>query len=235
MSLWSAISLAYLLISCPFQMSCSKYLLVRELFFFLQQIIVCLILTLRTYALYGCNRRLLSCMLIIGLALLGGASVGTFGGNSNSATDLQGSCQNTFIAEAAARHGLGWVAIFVYELLIFVLTVFRTCKTSGWPRLSLTYRRNIFDIMFQDGAMYFAAMALTNIPNILTYYCGSTITGGNLATFTSCMSVTLTSRLVLNLHKSTDTGIFSTVIRDDSLSLDVLTTRVNIQSVISSH
>lgn len=81
--------------------------------------------------------------------------------------------------------------------------------------------------------MYFAAMTLINIPNILTYYCGSDITRGNLATFTSCISVTLISRLVLNLHKSTDAGIFSTAIWDNSISLDVFTTRLGVQAVIS--
>ncbi|KAG1771988.1 hypothetical protein EV702DRAFT_630238 [Suillus placidus] len=174
MLLWLAISLACLSISCPpFQMSCSTYMLVRELSLFLSQIAVCLILTLRIYALYGRSRRLLSCMVITGIALTGGASAGSFGDNSNTATYIQGSdCHNTFTAETAARYGLAWVAVFVYELLIFVLTIFRTCKTRGFL-LSSSSSRNILDIIFQDGAMYFAAMTLINLPNILTYYCGS--------------------------------------------------------------
>ncbi|KAG1750888.1 hypothetical protein EDB19DRAFT_1904285 [Suillus lakei] len=49
------------------------------------------------------------------------------------------------------------------------------------------------------------------------------------------MSVTLISRLMLNLHKSIDAGIFSTPALDDGLSLAVLTTGVNVQSAISSH
>ncbi|KAG1726402.1 hypothetical protein EDB19DRAFT_1752603 [Suillus lakei] len=156
--------------------SCSKYMLVRELFLFLQQITVCLTLTLRTYALYGRSRRLLCCLVIISLALAGAASAGSFGDNSNTATDMQGSdCHNTLTAETAVRYGLAWVAVFVYESLIFVLTIFRTCKIRGLLRLSLS-RRNILDIMFQDGAMYFAAMTLINLPNILTYYCGSVST-----------------------------------------------------------
>lgn len=81
---------------------CSRYMLIRELFFFLQQIIVCLTLTLRIYALYGRSKRLLGCMLIIGFALLGGASAGTFspGDNSNTVTYIPGDdCHNTFTAE----------------------------------------------------------------------------------------------------------------------------------------
>jgi hypothetical protein len=55
-----------------------------------------------------------------------------------------------------------------------------------------------------------------------------------LLNMTPSMSVTLISRLVLNLHKTTDNGIFSTAIRDDDLGLDVLTTRIIVQAVISS-
>ncbi|KAG1871487.1 hypothetical protein F4604DRAFT_1681591 [Suillus subluteus] len=243
--------------------------LLRELHLFLQQITVAFTLTLRIHALYGRNWRLLSCMVIIGLALMAGASASSYSDN-NTTTYIQGSdCHNTFTAEAYVipfiGHGLAWIAVFVYDLLIFVLMVFRTCKTRGLLRLSLS-SRDIPGVIFQDGifsvthVIYILnqenagviAMTLINIPNILMYYCGSVsthphlasrlanfltidkdITRGNLATFTGCMSVTLVSRLVLNLHKSTDDGIFSAAIRNDGPSLDVITTSV--QAVVSSH
>lgn len=211
---------------------CSIYERFRPLFFFVQQMIVCLILTLRIYALYGRSKHLLSWMAMISLVLVGIIFVGYFRDHSDTATDIQGSdCHQTGIY---VRNGAAWIAMFGYELLIFVLTVFRTCKTRGLPRLSLISRKNILDIIFQDGAMYFAAMTLVNLPNMLMYFRGSVDTRGSLATFTSCMSVTLISRLMLNLHKSIDTGIFSTPARDDP-SLAVLTSRVNVQSAISSH
>ncbi|KAG1867214.1 hypothetical protein DFJ58DRAFT_768945 [Suillus subalutaceus] len=83
--------------------------------------------------------------------------------------------------------------------------------------------------------MYFGAMTLVNIPNILTYYSGSVTIRGGLATLTSCLSVTLISRLMLNLHQSIDTGICSISARDEGPSLAVFTTRINVQSAISSH
>ncbi|KAG2340242.1 hypothetical protein BDR05DRAFT_547919 [Suillus weaverae] len=135
----------------------------------------------------------------------------------------------------SARFGLAWLAILGFELLIFVLTVHRTCKTRGLLRLRLVTRRNIVDVMFHDGAMYFGAMTLCNIPNIVMYYYGSGVINGSLglATLTSCMSVTLISRLMLNLHKSIDSGIFSVPARDDDHCLSVLTTRINVQSAIA--
>jgi hypothetical protein len=52
-----------------------------------------------------------------------------------------------------AGYGLAWVAVFVYELLIFVLTIFRTCKTRGFRQL-FSSNRNIIDIIFQDGIFF---------------------------------------------------------------------------------
>lgn len=131
-----------------------------------------------------------------------------------------------------AGPGLGWTTLLLYELLIFSLTVYRICKTRG---LSLiTSRRNLLDIMFQDGAMYFAVMTLVNLPNILMSYCGPNTTRGSLATLTSCVSVALVSRLMLNLHKSVDTGILTTPVRNDNGDY-VLTTRIDVeQSAIAS-
>lgn len=131
--------------------------------------------------------------------------------------------------------GLAWLAEMVFELLIFILIVYRICKTKGLLRLSPVTRGNIIDIIFHDGAMYFGAMALINTPNIMTYYSGSVAVRGSLSTLTGCLSVTLMSRLMLNLHKSIDAGIFSITTHDEGPSLAILTTRINVQSAISSH
>ncbi|KAG2368653.1 hypothetical protein BDR07DRAFT_1390494 [Suillus spraguei] len=194
-------------------------------------------MTIRTYALYGRSRHLLAWLLIILVALAGAASVGTFGRFSGNTIIFPGiGCYETYTAETSIRLGLAWVALFVFDLLIFTLTVYMICKTRGLLRLSLLTRRNVIDTIFHDGAMYFGAMALFNIPNILTYYTGSGMISGTLGAFTSCMSVTLISRLMLNLHKSIDTGIFSTLAPDnDDECLIIITTRVNVESANSSH
>jgi len=47
------------------------------------------------------------------------------------------------------------VALSGYESLIFVLTVIRIFKIKGLLRLSLIRsRRNIIDVMFQDGKCF---------------------------------------------------------------------------------
>jgi hypothetical protein len=208
--------------------SCQKYLLSRELLIFGQQFIVCFILSLRTYALYGRSKRLLIWMVVAGIALAGVASVG-ISGHSTVIIVPGVNCFESDVSVTLASPGLAWVALFAYELLIFVLTVSRICKTKGMlrsPYLVMS-RQNIIDIIFQDGAMYFGAMTVSNIPNILMFYYGSGINQFNLATFTSCISVTLVSRLMLNLHKSIN---FTTPIQDDNHDPYIFTSRASIHA-----
>ncbi|KAG1720378.1 hypothetical protein EDB19DRAFT_574986 [Suillus lakei] len=218
------------------RLSCSKYALYRQLAVFLQAAIVCIIMTIRTYALYSCSKRLLTWVAIVMIALGGLACAGTFGQFSGDVQIVPGlGCNETFSKVVAARIGLAYVALFIFDLFIFILTVYRIFKTCGVLRLSLVTRRNIIGIIFRDGAMFFGAMTLSNIPNILTYYFGSIGLRGCLTTFTGCMSVTLISRLMLNLHQTIDTGIFSIPAQDDGPNPLVLSTRVSVQSAISSH
>ncbi|KAG2138508.1 hypothetical protein DEU56DRAFT_944941 [Suillus clintonianus] len=186
--------------------------------------------------IYRLRKRLLAWITIIFLVLAGGSFAVCFGHHTSDETISLGvGCYDTYTAEAAARFGVAWLALFAFESLIFVLTVHRTSKTRGLLRLRLATagKRNVLDIMFHDGALYFGAMTLCNIPNILMYYSGSGVIRGSLGltTFTSCISVTLISRLMLNLHKSIDSGILSTPARgDDCHNLSVFTTRINVQS-----
>ncbi|KAG0699218.1 hypothetical protein DFH29DRAFT_1070783 [Suillus ampliporus] len=159
-----------------------------------------------------CSKRLLACMIIIIVALGGGASAGTFGHFSSNATTI--------------LPGVGCHEIYSAQMYAILFVALRACsnvvaepsvlgwiyKTRGLLRPSLVTRRYVIDIVFHDGAMYFGAMVLCNIPNILTYYAAI---AGMLSTFTSCMSVTLISRLMLNLHKSVGVGVFSTSAWDD--------------------
>lgn len=211
--------------------SCSKYLLAREMLIRFQQTLICIILFLRTYALYGRSKRLLKWMVIISLPLAAAVWSGTFLHDSNNVTD--GKCHEIYTTVTSIRRGIAWLAMFILELLIFALTVFKVCKTRGLPRFFQISRRDILDVIFYDGVMYFAGMTLVNLSNILTYFCGLDITRGSLSTITSCMSVNLISRLMLNLHESMDAGIFST---SATTSIDILTTRVSVlQSEVSSH
>jgi hypothetical protein len=69
--------------------------------------------------------------------------------------------------------GLAWVAEMVFELLIFILIVYRICKTRGLLRLSLVTRRNIIDVIFHDGKLFVVSNLHTlNQPNAGAMYIG---------------------------------------------------------------
>ncbi|KAJ8453745.1 hypothetical protein ONZ45_g19585 [Pleurotus djamor] len=82
-----------------------------------------------------------------------------------------------------------------------------------------------------SGALYFAVMVLANLLNILTFYLPSPLLRGSLATFASLTSVTMISRLLLNLHVNfasigdrpslpSDDALFTTVYVVDELGGD---------------
>ncbi|KAG1786691.1 uncharacterized protein HD556DRAFT_1413908 [Suillus plorans] len=191
-----------------------------------QQIFICLTLTLRTYALYGRNRRLLKWMLIMGAVFIAASAVGAFRLNLTGSAIDNGHCHEIYTTPTY----MTWVTMFIYELLIFALTVFGTLKDRGSPRFYLISRRDILGVIFQDAdPLSLRGMALVNLPNILTYF---DIAIGSLNAFTTCVSVTLISRLMLNLHGCVDTGIFATLAET---SCHVLTTVVDVEFVDSSH
>ncbi|KAJ7815783.1 hypothetical protein B0H14DRAFT_1404335 [Mycena olivaceomarginata] len=93
--------------------------------------------------------------------------------------------------------------------MIFCLLFFKSLHTrrdSGlrWAQIP------ILSLLIRDGSIYFALMATVNLANILTSYIAEPLLVSCLSTFASNMSVTMMSRLMLNLHAVESTGIFST-------------------------
>jgi len=141
---------------------------------------------------------------------------------------LQG-CHVAIMQTTAIRLATAWEGVFVLDSTIFGLTVFNAYTTIR--RMGSLVNMPLHRLIVRDGALYFGAMALANLSNISTYYLGAPLSRGALSTFASCMSVTLVSRLMLNLHESGDAGILtdltsSIVIRGGrALPDDVVETR----------
>ncbi|KAI6012069.1 hypothetical protein PISMIDRAFT_332445 [Pisolithus microcarpus 441] len=64
-------------------------------------------------------------------------------------------------------------------------------------------------LLLRDGAIYFGIVAIANLANIVSFYAAPELLKGGLSTFSICIAITMVSRLMLNLHKTADTGIFS--------------------------
>jgi len=199
--------------SLPLQ-SCKQYNLFRQLMLVLNQVLVCILLTLRIYALYSCSVRILTYMVGSGAVLAGISCWALFGQKSAPAQQSSG-CHIGLSRVTAIRLASAWEALFIYDSILFSLIVLKTWRTR--KDFSMNASRTavpILYIIFRDGATYFAVMALANLTNILTFYLCDPFMRGVLSTFASAISVTMMSRLMLNLHETAESGIYSTTRTD---------------------
>lgn len=174
------------------------------------QYIICIIMILRVYALYGGSKRILWALIGIGVALTGTVAYNAQGQHATTLTVLPG-CHPD-LSKTSSYHSAGlWIALFVFDSMIFGLIVY-----NGW---SLCRRRGIsmplHTLIIRDGAAYFGVVMLSNLANIATFFNNSPILPGALATFANCVSITMMARIMLNLHEYAEQGVCT---RDGSSS-----------------
>ncbi|KAF5352928.1 hypothetical protein D9758_007959 [Tetrapyrgos nigripes] len=182
--------------------SCEPLHIFHEAYLFVTEVNVCLLLTLRIYAIYDRNKRVLGFMAFVGL-ILGGlalfASFYTFVPSTDPPVSLtsMGCHTDLDVIPHGAQEAAAWEALFVYDCLLFTMIILKGRKT----RRSVG-RVPLLDIIIQDGASYFGVMAVANLANILTFYFAGPSTRGGLSTFSNAVSVTMMSRLTFHLHEN---------------------------------
>ncbi|KAJ3914936.1 hypothetical protein F5877DRAFT_49549, partial [Lentinula edodes] len=177
--------------------SCRPFHLFREILLVLTQVIVCILLTIRIYALYHCSRRMLIYMLVTGFTL-GGLSIVSL------IYMLTKPCSPRLIDHSLIEVAAAWEALFLYDSMLFVMTLHKAYKTRYELRQE-RLRIPLVVIILRDGSV----MALANLINISTFYYAQPFLRGALCTFASSMSVTIMSRLMLNLHQISETGLYT--------------------------
>jgi len=195
--------------------SCKNYDLAHQIFIIVNQTFVCLLLMLRTWALYGRNSHILRLMIGVALILLGTAGWSQVGQQSHYATDIPG-CNVAYSKKGAIHIAVAWESLLVFDSFIFILTILKTYKGRRRHHLISLRRINIVSLILRDGAVYYVVMVLANLGNILTFYLASPMLRGCLTSFSSCISVTMMSRLMLNLHSAASAGILSAPTLDTS-------------------
>jgi len=190
-------------------MSCRHYNLFRQTLLIAQQAIVCILLTLRTYALYRRSLRVLRFLLGSGVVLAGVGLWAMFGQKS-APSQIGSGCHVGLSKVTAIRLASAWQALFVYDCLIFGLTVAKAWSARKDHAVT-GINVPLVTLVVRDGALYFAVMGFGNFMNMVSYYFGGPFLRGGFSTFASNLSVTMMSRLMLNLHESAEEGIPSTV------------------------
>ncbi|KAF8188825.1 hypothetical protein K438DRAFT_1833405 [Mycena galopus ATCC 62051] len=184
---------------------CMRATILRQVHLFATQVVVSLIMILRVYALYGSNLRVTCLLLGIGACVIA-VTVWSMYGQKSAPAFLEG-CHVAIMRSTAVRLAGAWQALLFLDCTIFGLTVFNAYTTTRQmgPLVNLP----LHQVIVRDGALYFAAVAVANFSNMSTFYVGLPLFHGALSTFASCIAVTMVSRLMLNLHKYAEIGIFT--------------------------
>ncbi|KAL4244460.1 hypothetical protein ABKN59_008691 [Abortiporus biennis] len=206
--------------------ACRTYSTFRELMLVIAQIFVGVILGWRTYALYGRSKPIAALLFTVAGAVvaLGIWSVLT---QEPGPANITMGCQFTETAASGIRIAGGWEGLMMFDLVIFLLTLLKTLQTRRETFVDESYDRGRFDsvveLILRDGAIYFAVMGCANVTNAITFYALPLELQGGVSTFSSSLSVTLTSRLMLNLRKEALLSIHGSAFTETDARLTMYT------------
>lgn len=185
---------------------CIQYIRCRQVLLFVNHAVVCMLFILRTYALYGRNNRLLALFFLTSITLASVVAWSLVGQQATPAVNVPG-CQMIYNTKTAIHLAVSYEALCVFDTLVFGLTVYKTFKVGVQSKGHS--KPDLVMLLLRDGAIYFAIVAIANLANILSFYVAPELLKGGLSTLSICIAITMVSRLMLNLHKIADTGIFS--------------------------
>ncbi|CAL1708438.1 unnamed protein product [Somion occarium] len=178
--------------------ACQGYAFFRQVILVIAQVIVCFLCFLRTYALYGRSERILVLILSVALVLFILACWSLVG--QHSEYSITHGCHQAINKTTAVHLAVAWEVLFAYDCMIFALTIYKTYQER--TRRNVAALNTLVELIWRDGAIYFAVMASVNAANVLTFYFLSPSLKGVLSTFASSISVTMMSRIMLNLHET---------------------------------
>jgi len=173
--------------------SAENYLLV------LQETLVEATLAIRVCAMYGFNRKVFASLAVAATITISLGAWAVMGPEVTLTVNLPG-CAVATSHTQAIRMAAAWEAQLFCDILILGLTLRRAYTYHLAVGLG---SRSLLGRMVRDGAVYFGMLCLVNLANIFMLYYGDVVTAGSLAWVASAISVTMVSRLILNLHDAT--------------------------------
>ncbi|KAJ7882160.1 hypothetical protein B0H13DRAFT_2667432 [Mycena leptocephala] len=192
---------------------CNKIHQYHEYFSVVMQIIIGIMLILRTYALYERSRRVLAFMVYISAGVIAVGAWSVISGPSRKPGDdvpplhLYIGCSSGLSYSQSVGLAAAWAGMGVFDATIFLLTLYRALSHHRAQGLDLV------TVLVRDGSIYFGIIVIANISNILTFILAEPYTRGTPTTFTNVISSIMISRLMFNLRDpslSTMSGRFST-------------------------
>ncbi|KAJ7728700.1 hypothetical protein DFH07DRAFT_850965 [Mycena maculata] len=169
----------------------------HQYFIIATQLMVGVMLILRTHALYERNRRVLILMLAVAAS---GVVVGLWSvitgktGNTVENLPLYFGCNYAISQSQGVSLASAWAGVAVFDCMIFLLTLYKVFSRRR------TRGTDLFTVLLRDGSVYFGVMVMSNLSNILSFVLGSPYTRGIATTWTNIISSIMISRLMLNLR-----------------------------------
>ncbi|KAJ7209022.1 hypothetical protein B0H12DRAFT_1330135 [Mycena haematopus] len=185
----------------PDKLPLSVYALCRALrayhqyFALLSQVLVAVMLIMRTFALYGRSKKILAFTILVTLGAFVFAAWILFTGNDSDTLSAQidaFGCPIGTSHSKSLRLGAAWSGMLVFDITIFGLTLFKALRLN-------VRRGDLVTILLRDGSVYFALMVISNAYNIATYTMGNPFTRGSATTVTNIVSSIMISRLHFNI------------------------------------
>lgn len=175
---------------CPALSSFHQYLAVAI------QVMVGILLIMRTYALYERNIWVLLFICACGLTVIvfGTWSVAAGRSTEEDLTLPKIGCVPPTDRADAYRFASAWTGMLLFDILIFSMTVYKSLRRGRGGD------RTLLNIMLRDGAMYFGVMAIAGLANIVSFRLSPEYERGFITTFANVISSTMISRLMLNLR-----------------------------------
>ncbi|KAJ7023654.1 hypothetical protein C8F04DRAFT_1401594 [Mycena alexandri] len=168
----------------------------HQYFALLSQVLVSVMLIMRTLALYQRNKTVLAFMLVVTIGafifavviLLSGNDVDTLAPNIAAFGCPEGTSRAKSLRLAGA-----WSGMLVFDIMIFSLTLVKAFKMNA-------RRGDLLTLLVRDGSIYFGLMVIGNACNIGTYTMSGPFLRGGATTVTNVVSSVMISRLMLNLR-----------------------------------
>ncbi|KAJ7352190.1 hypothetical protein DFH08DRAFT_957000 [Mycena albidolilacea] len=194
-----ALFICRILIIVPFTVlvyECKALRAYHQYFALLSQVLVAIMLIMRTFALYERNKKILALTVLVTLAafifavgiLLTGNNFDTL-----SAEIVAFGCPLGTSHSKSLRLAAAWSGMLIFDVTIFGLTLLKALRVNG-------RRGDLVTVLLRDGSVYFALMIISNACNIGTYTMGNPFTRGSASTVTNVVSSVIISRLIFNLR-----------------------------------
>jgi len=173
--------------------------------FIIIQFSIGVIMVTRTYALWGCSRKILVFLGMLATAVVGFGVWHMLAGKPEPTSsalynDIIG-CSLGLSSSQGYHWGAAWAGVVVLDTAVFALTVY---KSLEFRRVG---RRSIADLLLRDGAMYFAVIGTMTLCNVLALILGGRFSRGILMVITNIFSSVCASRLMLNIRQVQKVGL----------------------------